>query len=63
MKHFCSIHHLYYNGIVCPLCEKERIENLVNRYNKQISNGKKAKNEREITENDIEKLKNKFKHN
>ena len=30
IKKLCSIHHLYYNGDVCPMCISEKYDNLYN---------------------------------
>lgn len=60
MKQFCSIHRFYYNGNTCPFCEKDRIDNLANRYGNKSVVTKKTNSGRVITESDIEKLKNKF---
>ena len=60
-KNYCSTHHFYYKSLTCPICEKERIQRLEREYVK-INDSKKnvIQEEREITEEDINKLKNKF---
>ena len=61
-KNFCSIHHFYYNGGVCPLCEKERIDRMVDLYGpkeEQTIKEEKVK-DREINEDDLARLVNKF---
>ena len=65
MKTICPIHRFMYKGDVCPLCEKERIDSLAKRYvnngNKErVSLNKEKKLDREISENDINKLLEKF---
>lgn len=60
IKTLCPIHHLYYSSTECPLCRNERIERLANRYVKPINPVGKDNKERDITNIDIEKLKNKF---
>lgn len=53
-KTLCELHHFYYLGNKCPLCEKERIDALVKKYSP------KEFKDKEITENDISKLSDKF---
>ena len=55
-KNFCQTHHFYYNGNKCPLCEKERIDNMASRFVKP----EKVENDREINEHDLEMLVGKF---
>lgn len=61
-KNYCAVHHLYYNGAKCPLCEKERIERMAERYvPKQEKTVKESEsNDREINEEDLVRLANKF---
>ena len=54
-KNYCIIHHFYYNGNKCPFCEKEKYENIA----KKTSNNN-IKVNKEITEEDVQKLINKF---
>ena len=64
-KKLCPTHHLYYNGERCPLCESERIENYASKFGK-YGNGtvddkqQKAEKERDINEEDLERLINKY---
>lgn len=58
MKQFCSIHHYYYNSSVCPFCEQERIEALAHRYVKVLA--EKKNKDREVSQDDLNKLINKF---
>lgn len=65
MKEICPIHRFMYGGSVCPLCEKERIDRLAKRYvnngnEERVSLKKEKKLDREINENDINKLLEKF---
>ena len=63
IKSFCQLHHLYYEGSVCPLCEKARINRIGLKYGQtgsETPEKKKEKPDREITEDDLEKLANKF---
>lgn len=65
MKTICPIHRFAYKGDKCPLCEKERIDRLANKYvnsgNEELVNLKKEKKlERNINENDLKKLLAKF---
>jgi len=65
MKTICPVHRFMYNGDVCPLCEKERIDRLASRYvnsgNEERQSLKKEKKlERDINEGDIKKLLEKF---
>ena len=66
MKQICPIHRFSYSGNVCPFCEKDRINGLAHRFVKTVENNtisvhnvKKGK-QQEITENDLQKLINKF---
>lgn len=66
-KQICPVHRFSYSGDVCPFCEKERLDNLAKRY---VTNEEREalrlekKNEkmrqRGITEEDLNKLKEKF---
>lgn len=67
MKNICPTHHFAYSGNVCPFCEKERIESLSARFvksekkyavNKTIK--KPVEVEKDVTEDDLQKLKAKF---
>ena len=63
MKTLCPDHHLFYMGSECPLCRQERIERYSQRFchhevEKPVK--KEEKKDREITEDDITKLMNKF---
>ena len=55
MKQFCQTHHYFYESVNCPFCEKERFDRLSRRLVK-VENSQS----REISKDDIEKLKNKF---
>ena len=61
-KHLCPIHHYMYSGTTCPLCEKDRLENLAHRYVKSPIQEKPKHEEkpREVTEEDLNKLVEKF---
>jgi len=59
MKTICPIHRFYYNGNVCPFCEKERINGLVHRFVNTTT--RKGNNEKNINESDLKKLVEKFK--
>jgi hypothetical protein len=59
MKTLCPIHHLFYMGNECPLCRQERIECYSQRFCNHVE-VKKIEKDREITENDLSKLMNKF---
>ena len=63
MKTLCSIHHLFYMGSECPLCRQERVDSYRQRFchhevEKPIK--KEEKKNRVITDDDINKLINKF---
>ena len=70
IKKYCSIHHFYYSSEECPFCTSERVQALSRKFNKDKTedkskkdSSKKEKNkskEKEITQTDLEKLKNKF---
>lgn len=67
-KKFCITHHLYYNGSECPMCLSERLNYYDRKYNghnndvtkKDEQKKHKEKVDREINEDDISKLINKF---
>ena len=64
MKTLCPTHHLFYEGMECPLCRQERIEKYTQKFAqhqpvKEIK-PKKTEKKREITDEDISKLMNKF---
>lgn len=65
-KKFCATHHLYYRGNECPLCLSERISYYDRKYNntdKGCDDEKdkvKEKKDREINDDDLSKLVNKF---
>ena len=59
-KKLCEIHHLYYRGNVCPICDEERIAKLSKKYCDNKPNVKKEKQDREINEDDIARLIEKF---
>ena len=66
MKQFCTVHCFSYSSSVCPFCEKDRIDALTHRFGKSresnvvsVHNVKKG-TQQEITENDLQKLINKF---
>lgn len=70
IKKYCSIHHFYYGGEECPFCASERVQALSRKFNKDKIEDKPKKdsfkkeknksNDKEITQTDLEKLKNKF---
>lgn len=70
IKKYCSIHHFYYNGEECPFCASERVQALSRKFNKDkiedkpkkdsVKKEKNKSNDKEITQTDLEKLKNKF---
>lgn len=60
-KNFCPIHHLYFRGLQCPLCEKERLNKMVEKFEKKTESTSIPVNEnREINEDDLMKLVSKF---
>lgn len=62
MKKICQIHHYSYNGNTCPFCEKDKVNYLIKKYGCEDTTEEthKKRKEREINEEDIQKLKNKF---
>lgn len=65
MKQICPVHRFSYSGSVCPFCERERIENLAHRFVKSdnqsnVVQKEETVKEREINENDLQKLMAKF---
>lgn len=63
-KKFCATHHLYYNGTECPMCLSERLNYYDHKYNGKTEDvtQEKAfkKKDRDINEDDISKLMEKF---
>lgn len=63
-KKFCATHHLYYNGSECPMCLSERLNYYDHKYNRKTEDVKQEKafkkKDREINEDDISKLMEKF---
>ena len=64
-KTLCSTHHLFYTAVECPLCRQERLEHYSHKYVGHTVSNKhevkpKVEKDREITEDDLSKLKNKF---
>jgi hypothetical protein len=60
-KTLCPTHHLFYTAVECPLCRQERLEHYSQKYVGNTSEVKpKAEKDREITADDLSKLKNKF---
>lgn len=63
-KKFCATHHLYYNGTECPMCLSERLNYYDHKYNGKTEDVKREKTfkkkDREINEDDISKLVEKF---
>lgn len=63
MKTLCPTHHLFYQGVECPLCRQERIEGYSQRFSShQFVEKKQVKTDKDraITDDDISKLINKF---
>ena len=70
IKKYCSIHHFYYSGEECPFCASDRVQALSRKFNKDkieykpkkdsVKKEKNKSNDKEITQTDLEKLKNKF---
>lgn len=59
-KKFCSIHHLYYSSSRCPLCESERSEAMAKRYYREPKPVKNEEKPKEISEDALLALKEKF---
>lgn len=61
-KKYCEIHHLYYSGGICPLCQSEKYERMSRNYTHKSKREKKEDSTKpvEITEDVLEKLKNHF---
>ena len=61
IKNFCAIHHLYYNGTKCPMCESERIERAAKAYVHTDEKKPRVKSEnKEPSEEMLKKLVEKF---
>lgn len=56
-KSLCNIHHLYYQGEKCPMCEKEKYVNMSKQYN--VKNDVSDEKE-ELNDDYIMKLSQKF---
>jgi len=61
-KKYCEIHHLYYSGCICKLCQNEKYERMSRNYthNPKIEKKEDSTNPFEITEDVLEKLKEHF---
>ncbi len=68
-KNYCPIHHLYYSGSECPMCREERTAMYIKKYGdssafpntkKEDNKKHKSNNDRDINEEDITKLMEKF---
>lgn len=55
-KQICNIHRFAYSGNKCPFCEQDRIKHLAHKFYKP----KQVKINNEVTDDDLEKLKQKF---
>lgn len=60
MKEICTIHRFYYSGRECPLCAQERFRKLSHRFPIQEKTESKPNRDREITNDDLNRLVNKF---
>lgn len=58
-KKLCYTHHYYYNGVECPLCLKERISHMNEKYGITV-NTKDDNPLSDITDSMLDKLKEKF---
>lgn len=59
-KNFCNVHRFNYSGVNCPFCEQDRINSLVHKFNRKVEKPKSVTVERDITEDDLNKLIMKF---
>lgn len=60
-KKMCPVHRFNYSGNKCPFCEQDRINSMVQKYNKPIVSKKESIIDNNIiSEDDIMKLKEKF---
>ena len=63
-KKFCATHHLYYNGAECAMCLSARLNYYDHKYNSKTEDVKQEKafkkKDRDINEDDISKLMEKF---
>lgn len=60
IKVLCPIHHYYYNGTECPLCAKERNIKLCDKYTTKSTKVSHNTKETAISENMLDRLKEKF---
>lgn len=56
-RKFCSIHHYFYNGNECPICFQERIQ----KFQVSEKKTKEKKSDKEISEEMLKKLVDKYK--
>lgn len=62
-KKFCSIHHLYYNGVECPMCLDERVKRMEEKFVKRPKEEKKESKQSKsnvVTDDMLDRLKAKF---
>lgn len=64
-KNYCEIHHYYYEGMMCPFCLSDKSAALSKKFYKECKvkvakNKSNKKEDRDITEEDIAKLMDKF---
>lgn len=57
VKEYCQIHHLFYTGSKCPLCDKERIGRYADKYTRQQI---ATENKKQPSKESLDRLKEKF---
>lgn len=56
-KRFCKVHSIYYTGVECPYCFKDRMDKMLNKYDKPTKSEKKND---EPSQEALQMLMNKF---
>lgn len=59
-KQLCQTHHLFYNGLECPLCREEKIKRMAAKYVKKHQSATKNEKQNNVTEEMLGQLKDKF---
>lgn len=59
-KKYCPVHCFSYTGAKCPFCEQERINRMVQRYQKFENSHVDAEEPEEITQESLDNLLAKF---
>lgn len=65
IKTYCSVHHFYYMGDACPLCQNEKFDKMLTKMRNEELSTKNETSEKEpssyhLDETTIDKLKSHF---